>query len=170
MLKPDQEKYLLTIPEDKIVRIQAFDPKVRVVAQKLIDQITSQFPDVKVFYIGASPLGIAGQNDIDLNILSEHKFDVYAEEFKKIFGEPVRANERRLRWELQRDGFDIELYLKKDIDEVFQEQITVFELLKGDSSLREEYERIKLDSDGLPFREYMRRKYEFFNRILGLEK
>jgi len=168
MLKPDQEKYLLTIPEDKIVHIQAFDPKVQLVAQKLIDQITSQFPDVKVFYIGASPLGIAGQNDIDLNILSEDKFDTYAEEFKKIFGEPVRVNERRIRWEFQRDGFEVELYLKKDVDDIFREQITVFELLKGDLGLRSEYEKIKLDSDGIPFREYMKRKYEFFNRILEL--
>jgi len=49
-----------------------------------------------------------------------------------------------------------------------KEQKRTFELLKTDSKLLHEYEKLKNDSNGLPLREYMRRKYEFYNRILGI--
>lgn len=48
-----------------------------------------------------------------------------------------------------------------------KDQVRMFEILKNNSKLLKEYEQIKFASDGLSFREYMRRKYEFFNKVLG---
>lgn len=65
MLTADEEKYLLTIPLDKIAKINAYEPEVKGVAQKIIAEIQGVVPQRKILYVGASALGIAGQNDID---------------------------------------------------------------------------------------------------------
>lgn len=48
-----------------------------------------------------------------------------------------------------------------------KEQIELFHIFKEKPDLLKEYEQIKLASNGIAFREYMRRKYEFFNKVLG---
>jgi len=70
MITANQAKYLQTIPENKMASIKVFDPKVREAAELIIGLIKSELPDLEVFFGGASALGIAGQNDIDLNVLS----------------------------------------------------------------------------------------------------
>ena len=67
-----------------------------------------------------------------------------------------------------RDNFDVELYLTDRNSPTLKEQIKTFEILRDNPKLQKEYEQIKLASNGLSFREYMRRKYEFFNKILGI--
>jgi hypothetical protein len=74
MLTPNHEKYLQTISSDKIAVIRPFDPKLQEVAKKIIQRIKNESPDLEVFFGGASALGIAGQNDIDLNVLSNLDF------------------------------------------------------------------------------------------------
>ncbi len=59
------------------------------------------------------------------------------------------------------------MYLTDPTTPSMQEQIKTFEILKNDPKLLKEYEQIKLSADGQSFREYMRRKYEFFNKILS---
>jgi len=167
MLTPNQEKYLQTIPEDKVIHIQPFNPKVQETAQEIISQIKSRLPDLEVFFGGASALGIAGQNDIDLNILSvPEEYDKHLPILKELFGEPAKRNPNLVEWEFKKNGFDIELYLTDRNSPAFQEQIKTFEILRDNPDYQKEYEQIKLSSDGLSFREYMRRKYEFFNRLI----
>lgn len=64
------------------------------------------------------------------------------------------------------DGFNVELYLTDPNTPQMQEQIRVYELLKNNPDLLEEYGRIKKSADGMSMREYQRQKYEFYNRIL----
>jgi len=101
MLTQNQEKYLLTIPADKAAVIKSFDPKARETAQSIIGQIKNEAPNLEVFFGGASALGIAGQNDIDLNLLST------PEEYKKylpiligLFGAPAKTNPDLIKWGL----------------------------------------------------------------------
>ena len=170
MLTPNQEKYLLTIPEDKIIAIKPFDPKVKGVAQNIISKIKEVLPEAKVLFMGASALGIAGQNDIDMTILANREFNRYSNELENLFGKPVKSNPTLIKWEFVKDGFEVELYLNNKTSSALQEQIDTFNLLKNNFELLKEYEQIKLKSDGLPFREYMKRKYEFFNKILNIQK
>jgi len=44
----------------------------------------------------------------------------------------------------------------------------VFNLLKTNANLLKEYEKIKEEAKDLTYKQYQTRKYEFYNRILGL--
>lgn len=169
MLTQNQEKYLKTIPAEKIARIKAFDPKVNASVSAITEQISQAAPGLPVLFMGASALGIAGQNDIDLNILSSPpEYAKYLPAFSATFGPPAKQNPNLVKWEFLHDGFDVELYLTDRDSAALAEQVRTFELLRDDPKLRKDYERLKLACDGLPFREYMRCKYEFFNEILGI--
>ena len=167
MLTSNQKKYLLTIPEDKIVRIYPYDPKAKIVAEKIIKQIHEVYSGLEILFIGAAALEIAGQNDLDINILSIPKeYDNYLPGLVKIFGEP-KIKGTSIKWEYERDGFGIELYLTDKDGSDFQEQLRVFNILKNGPKLLKQYEDLKKICNGISFREYQRKKYEFFNRILG---
>jgi GrpB-like predicted nucleotidyltransferase (UPF0157 family) len=169
MLTPNQQKYLLTIPEDKVAVIKPFDPKVQETAHKIIQRIKNESPDLEVFFGGASALGIAGQNDIDLSVLSNLEFfNSELPILRRLFGKPNATSQNLVKWEFKQDGFDVELYLSDRDSASLQEQIKTYELLRDNLAYQKEYEQIKLACNGLPFREYMRRKYEFFNKILGI--
>ncbi len=168
MLTSSQEKYLQKIPENQTVSIKPFDPKAKGVASDIIAEIKQIVPKLKVLFMGAAALGIAGQNDLDLYILCPEKdFAKYLSKLEEHFGKRVQGISI-IKWEFTRGGFPVELYLTDPETPLMKEQIQLFELLKSDPILRKEYEQIKLDSEGISFREYMRRKYEFFNRVLGL--
>jgi len=169
MLTPNQEKYMLTIPEDKVIEIKPFDPKVNDAAQNIISKIKKSIPEAEILFMGASALGIAGQNDIDMTVLANGKFEEFSDSLEDLFGNPVKSNQNLIKWEFEENSFEVELYLNDIISPVLQEQIDTFNLLKNSPELLKEYEKIKMEADGLPFREYMRRKYEFFNKILGLQ-
>lgn len=83
-----------------------------------------------------------------------------------MFGE-AKAKGTSIKWEFVRHGFDVELYLTDENSPKLQEQIRVFEILSQSKELRDEYERTKLPLGPIDFKEYMRKKYEFFNKILG---
>ncbi len=170
MLTADQEKYLFTIPEDKIADIKAFDAKVRIVAEDIIKEIERDVPGLEIFFGGASALGIAGQNDIDINLLGNpDEYEKFTPSLIGLFGEPAKTSPTLVKWELVRGGFDVELYLTDRNSPVLQEQIKTFEILHSNPELKNEYEKIKISANGLSFREYMKRKYEFFNKILNIE-
>ena len=163
MLTPNQEKYLLTIPEDKVAIIKPFDPSVKETARAIIRQIKNEMPNLEVFFGGASALGIAGQNDIDLNLLSTPEdYSKFIPALTELFGKPTKTNPTLIKWEFQRSGFDVELYLTDRNSPALQEQIKTYELLRDKRSLLIEYEQIKLSCNCLLFKEYMRKKYEFF--------
>ncbi|OGE88424.1 MAG: hypothetical protein A3J07_01375 [Candidatus Doudnabacteria bacterium RIFCSPLOWO2_02_FULL_49_13] len=104
MISPSQEEFLADQP-DKIITVMPFDPKAREAGIALVRQLQEKLPQVEIIFGGSTPLGISGQNDLDVNILSTP----------------------------------------------------------------EEYEKIKLPYGEQDYKTYMRKKYEFFNRILGLE-
>lgn len=165
MLTLNQEKYLFKIPEDKKVRIVPYNPKVKEVVDDIKKKILDEGINLEVAHMGASALGISGQGDIDLYILcKEEDFHVYIPLLEKIFGSKVPGISIN-KWDLSINGFEIEMYLTDPKTPSMKEQIQVFEKLKSDKELLNEYESIKSSADGLSFREYMRRKYEFFNKI-----
>ncbi|MBI4039238.1 hypothetical protein HY388_00215 [Candidatus Daviesbacteria bacterium] len=90
MLTPRQEKYLLTIPEDKVAAIKPFDPKSVDVANEIIRSIKEIDSSLDVLLIGSSALRIAGQGDVDIYICSRPQdFPKILPELKSQFGEPT---------------------------------------------------------------------------------
>lgn len=167
MLTKAQQEYLLTIPEDKVVKIHPFDPKIPNIAKDIIDQVHSVKPDLEVLFMGASGLGISGQGDLDLYMLSSKKdFEKYLLDLTNVLGEPAIKG-TSIKWQFEKDGHEIEIYLTDPTSPSMQKQVKVFEMLKNNPDLLKEYKELKESSDGLLFREYMKRKYEFYNRLLG---
>lgn len=167
MLIPDEIDYLNKIPADKKVNIHPFDPKVAGVAEDLIHSISNIFPDLEVKHMGASAIGISGQNDIDIYAFSEPKdFERFLPGLVKLFGEPLHRHETFIEWKFKREEFDIEFYLTTKDSKTMSKQIAVFETLKNNKDLLKKYEKLKESMNGKSFREYQENKYEFYHRIL----
>lgn len=165
MLTSDEQLYLEKIPLNKVAHIRDYDPNVATTVSTLRTLIKDSQVTNELLWIGASALGIAGQNDIDLHILStREEWDKLSAKVDAIFGERVPGISI-YKWAFLMDGFDVELYLSDPTDKSMIKQIKVFNILKHDTALRKEYERIKKQYNGKPFKEYMRAKYEFYHRI-----
>lgn len=171
MLTANQIGYLNTIPKDKIAKVVPFDSATQAVAQELISEIKSVLPRAEIFYIGSSKLGIAGKNDIDMTVMANGNFDEYHKVMEQIYGKPQHINigNKYIKWELTRNNFPVELHLNDVVTPNFQEQLDTQKILENDTALRKEYEQLKIESNGLSWRHYMKRKYEFWNKILGIE-
>jgi len=168
MLTEKQEKYLLKIPADKIVKIIPYDLHIPSIVKNIKDKIKNSGIDLEVAFMGASALEISGQGDIDLYIFCQEKdYSIYLLKLEKVFGPRIQGI-TIIKWELEKDGHEIELYLTDPNTPGVKEQIEVFNILKKDLKLLKEYENIKASANGLSFKEYMRRKYEFYNSILNI--
>ncbi len=167
MLTLDEEKYLASIPKDKKVSIQDFDPRVTDVANEIIAKIKRTGIKSEVWNMGSSGLEIAGQNDIDLNVLSSP--NTYKEDLamlETLFGSPRQKEILPMKWEFQQSGFDVELHLADATTKNFIAHLKVFTALKNDAKLRRQYEKMKQSYHGESMREYMKKKFEFFHEIL----
>jgi len=169
MLTDSQKRYLLTIPENAIAEIKPWDAKAAKLVKKLISKVNSSFPHLEVFWSGALALGISGQNDIDLSILSSPKdFEAYLPKLISIFGEPQKKGKENIMWRTSIKGFRVDAYLGDKDSESIKLHKTIFKLLNSNQNLMDEYRLLKEKANKLPLREYQSRKYEFYNRILGL--
>lgn len=171
MIKESQEKYLASLPDGKVIEVKPFDPRVQEVARSIMTQIKEALPDAVFHFGGAAALGIAGQNDIDISIpYALPDFERYLSVIEKLFGSPSRIGtspqNKSVKWEFKKDDFDVELYMSLKDSPASQEQIKTFELLSQSKELRDAYERTKLPYGPIDFKEYMRKKYEFFNKML----
>ncbi len=167
MITKAESDYLNKIPEAKKAKLAPYDPAVRVVAEK-IKVKAQRATGLEVLFMGASALGIFGQNDIDLYVLCEPTlFEEMKSKMILAFGQPVSTSPGSIKWAFIQAGFDVELYLTNPHSAPMRRQIKVFSIIKNAPSLQKEYESIKLGSVGVTFREYQRRKYEFYNKILA---
>lgn len=163
MLTKDEEDFLNKIPADKKVHVYPFGPKVAKVVEDLIQSINNIYPDLEVKHMGASALGISGQNDIDIYALSHHSdFGKYLPGLINLFGEPLHKHETFIEWKFNENNYPIELYLTKPPER----HIRVFEMLKNNKNLLKEYEDLKTSMNGKSFKEYQEKKYGFYHKIL----
>lgn len=166
MLTKDEKDYLKKIPASKKASIKPFDQQAKKVGDSVVSKIKKALPKVKVLFMGSTALGIAGQNDIDIYVLSEPKdFGKYLPNLKKLFGAPKHTHKTFIEWKFDESGYPVELYLT----EPPEKQIKVFEILKSNKKLLKRYENLKLKFNGKSFRDYQRAKYEFYNQILSRE-
>lgn len=126
MLTLNQQGYLNTIPENKIAHVVAFDLAVRTTGNEIVSELQLLLPQAKIYYIGSSKLGIAGESDIDLTVLGEADFNHCLEKIEHHYGEPgVKKVEDKkyVKWEFERNGFPVELHLSDYMDANFQQQV-----------------------------------------------
>ncbi len=169
MLKQNQISYLKTVPKDRITHVVDFDSKTQSTAQEIISEVQNLLPFVKIYYIGSSALGIAGENDLDITVMAENSFDDSLRLLGEKYGTPEHENLTYVKWEFDRNGFPVELHLGAFMTPDLQEQLDTQKILENSSDLRLEYEQIKRACNGLPWVEYLTKKYEFWNRILGIK-
>jgi GrpB-like predicted nucleotidyltransferase (UPF0157 family) len=166
MIKESQEYYLSTLPDGKNIEVKPFDPRVQEVAKKILSELHVALPDLALHFGGAAALGISGQNDIDIMILCvPAEIDRRRITLEKLFGAPSRIT-KSVKWQFQRGGFDVELYMTDKDSDSTKDQIRIFELLSKNKNLRDAYEQTKLPYGMIDFKEYMRKKYTFFNKVL----
>lgn len=167
MLTKD-EKDFLSKQTDRIVTVKSFNPACRSVANAVTKKIRSKFPDADIRHLGASSLGLSGQNDVDLYILSKPEdFGKYLPELIELFGKTVGRKYDSNSWKFSEDGIEVELYLTDPNSKPMQRQIGVYETLKSSKELRGEYEKLKESFNGKSWKDMQRAKYEFYHRILA---
>lgn len=168
MLTKDETNYLDKIPKDKVVNIYPFDSQITKIVDKIISSVNKIYPDLEIKHMGASALKISGQNDIDIYAFSDpSNFDNYLSGLIKLFGKPLHIHETFIEWGFNKNGFDIEFYLTAKDSETMKKQINVFKTLSSNSKLLKEYKNLKQSMNGKSFREYQRKKYEFYHSILN---
>lgn len=167
MLTEDEERYIQKIPKDKIVSIKPFDIREKEIAENIISKIKVESPNLEVVHMGASGLGISGQGDLGIYALADSAdFNKYLPMMKQLFGDPVGEKPDSVAWKVEIEGYPVELYLTDPNSPAMKSQIKVFEKLRDNPALLIEYEKLKAEMDGKFFREYQRKKYEFYHRIL----
>ena len=171
MLTQKQQDYLDTTPDYRIAHVVPFNPASKKVAEDIIKEIESALPSLKVTYLGSSKLGIVGENDIDLNILAGDNYEKAIPVLTKLFGEPakVKPEKKIIQWQFAKNGFPVEVHFTDALTPSLREQMETQSILENDEKLLKEYEQLKIQASGLPFKEYQKRKYEFWNRILGIK-
>jgi len=169
MIKESQEKYLATRPDGLLVEIKPFDPKAKEAGLLLVSELKTIVPDLQIHFGGATMLEVSGQNDIDIIILTTpQEYDRYEPIISRRYGQPTKKGTSSITWNFLREGFEVDLHLSNGDSVSVQEQIKVFKLMSQNEDLRHEYEKIKLPYGKIDYKEYMRKKYAFFNKTLGL--
>lgn len=74
MITKDEEDCLSKINPNKKTLIKPLNPKAKRVGKSIVSKIKKALPNLEVIFIGATALEIAGQNDIDVYVLSSHKY------------------------------------------------------------------------------------------------
>ncbi len=167
MLTEDEKDFLARIPDDKIVKVMSLDPHTNDVAEDIIASIRAEYPDVKAVHMGATGLGISGQGDVDIYVLANRgKFSSFLPGLVDLFGKPTKEKPDSITWEFLEDGFQVTVYLANANSEAMRRQLVVFNTLKSNPVLLQEYAVLKESMSGKSYREYQRVKYEFYHRIL----
>lgn len=171
MLSEDEKNYLKKIPPGKRVHISPFDPKTAEAAKEIILSIKKIYPNLEIVHMGASKLGISGQNDLDIYAFSQPSdFKKYLPGIIKTIGNPIHKHKTFIEWGFSKNGFQVQFYLTEKGSPTMQKQIKIFEIFKHNKLLLAEYERLKESLDGKPFRQYQEKKYGFYHLLLDSKK
>lgn len=172
MLLERQHNYIRDLPEEiaeKPVAIYPWEERGLLIANSIVADIKNADPSLEVFLGGSLPLKIAGQRDVDIvGVCPEAEFDFHRARLATIFGHPQKEDQASVVWHFIKDDYVIGVYLTNPIaSDQFKRQSEMFDLFKKRPDLLKQYEDLKLASDGIPYKIYQQRKYEFFNAIIG---
>ncbi len=168
MLTPEQEKWIAGRRTDKNISVVPYDPRTErlfeTVKRKIQDVLGH---DVLVEHDGASSLGISGQDEIDVSVVTPKAFFAeYIPKLESVFGPVKSAYTDRARFEVKEEGKKIDLKII-DAEHPNYLRSNVFkEYLRTHPEDLERYRILKEQSNGMNVQEYYRVKIEFINDIL----
>lgn len=168
MLSESQEAYINSIPSEKIVRIVPWHPHLQEVAGRIVAEVLAVVPEVAPCFLGSAALQIAGEGDVDLDwhYRGSKRSEVQLR-LSNLLGPPTKPGPTSSGWEFLRDGVPVDSWLVSPDEHTVHDQLCVFEALRSNSTLLNQYERLKLRCDGISYRDYQRLKYEFFFEIIA---
>lgn len=169
MLTKQDIQWLSHLSNSKKVRIVPYNPKVKDLFEKQKKEILDIVgQNVEVLHLGASGMGISGQEEIDLVVpISLDCFDEFIEKFKKIYGDPKSFSpNNRIRFNHKQGHINIEIVIVNRDSEGWKRNIAFENYLKSHPEALEAYRKLKEANDGKSLREYYRKKIEFINDIL----
>jgi GrpB-like predicted nucleotidyltransferase (UPF0157 family) len=168
MLLKEQEDTLKEIPEDAIAHVHSFDEQARTVGTRIVEDLKIALPHSTVMHLGATRIGIAGANEVDIFVISHDNYLGAKTTISSIFGEPKQSNDevKYTTWSGSRNDYHVEVFLSAEITPRIQEFIDTQRVLEARGDLRSEFDRIKFSFDGKSLREYTKAKFEFFNRTV----
>lgn len=167
MLTAGQKNYLEKLtPEQagRVINVHPYNPRTKELADGIIEGIKRHIPEADVRYMGASALGISGQNDVDIYIICPaYLRDTYSSKLNYASLERLRN-----KWKGVEDEIEISIYLSDPEDPKFQEQLEIFKTFQENPKILKEYEELKRSMSGKIYSEYQTAKYEFYNKVLGV--
>ena len=170
MLTPEQEKWIESL-SDKTITIIPYDPRAGELFIKIKERIESVLGSkVIVEHVGASSLGISGQDEVDVSIVAKKEdFEVYIKKLEPLFGPPRSRYPDRARFDVREEGKKIDLKIVDKNHPNYIESKKFEEYLKQHPETLERYRALKEECDGLTTKEYYRKKAGFINEILDMQ-
>jgi hypothetical protein len=163
---PKEFIYITLMHSNGKVNINKYDPRGLILAKKIIAQIKTKAPGLKLHLIGSVGLKIAGHKDID--IFAECRpedFDSYLPKLIAVLGHPGKRRKSFIEWNVNKLNYTIEFVLIDPADSRLKEQLRLFKLLNKPANKRK-YEALKITANGIAYYEYDKRRLYFFNQLL----
>jgi hypothetical protein len=151
--------------------VHEWTPALKHAGDELVANIRDVAPELDVLFMGAAALGIPGKNDLDIDILcGADNIKHYSDILKPVLGTPQKLSDEMAVWSYMRNGIEIDCILSDPTkpDSHVPKQKKVFEKLKASSELRERYEKLKYECDGLPYEQYEVQKKAFLQEVEAL--
>jgi GrpB-like predicted nucleotidyltransferase (UPF0157 family) len=170
MLSPQQKLWINHLNDTDKIRIIPFDPTCEEKfsrVKSLIQNILG--PDQPVHHLGASSLGISGQDEIDVYIpVPPIRFDAAIVFITNLFGKP-KSNYplKRARFATTVDTKHIDVFVINQDDAGWKDGLKFHSYLLSNPWALDEYRQLKEKSAGLSTREYYRKKIKFINQIIS---
>lgn len=166
---PIEYVYSFTYPSNKYVKIYPYDPKITKIGEDIIQQIHTYYPHLDVHFIGSAVFKIAGQRDIDLVIdCKPENFNQYLPGLITVLGSPTKIRTDHVEWTTHKDTCSVDVLLLDKNHPISRKTIEICERIGANEKYIRQYEKLKLSSNGVSYREYKRRRIEFFNKINNL--
>lgn len=171
MLTAEQENWVSHL-DNKKVKIVPYNPKTKLVFQKIKTEIQKNLGKVDVKHRGATSFGISGQGEIDLYIpVPKNLFDKYLEKLIAFLGKPGSVYSlERARFVKFIENIKIEIFLINKETDNWKNSVKFENYLKKHPEFLKKYEKLKEQGNGLSTQKYYRRKIEFINKILKISK
>lgn len=167
MLTLEEKKYLEGLPTQeshRIVHIQPYNSVIANIANGIVRALEQQLPvGTDIRFMGASALGISGQNDIDIYVLvSDVEQARYLLQLEQVLGK-----QENHKWHWYEQGYEVSIYLADPSSPSQKRQIDMHTALHNSPELLREYEQLKSAMNGKTYVEYQKAKYEFYNKVLA---
>jgi GrpB-like predicted nucleotidyltransferase (UPF0157 family) len=171
MLTPDQEKWIEHLSNNPI-SIHPYNPESKEAFEKLKKELQDILGNIEIVHRGASSLEISGKGELDIYIpVIESQFDHYLKKLMQAYGKPGSLYPlERVRFNRKVDGIEAEIFLINKKAQGWIDGQTFENYVKAHPDVLAEYAKLKESLNGLPTKEYYRKKLEFYNEILEKAK